>query len=104
MIYQGARAEVRRLHSGARWYLGGIVLGGTWYQAAGGIRPASDRAIEAGNVDLVRLPSFEAADDGEALAEAAGLALARGYEIHPGGRTDPTRGYPVEAHIGFGIR
>lgn len=62
------------MHGEAPWQLTGVVVNGRWSPAAEGIGLPSVRMMEAGLVDLVRLPTFMAPDDqcavGVAISEA----------------------------------
>ena len=72
-------AERRRLHSEAPWHLTGVVIDGAWSPAASGIGPPSGRMIEAGLVEVVRLPAFLAPDDQSAVEVAVAEAGRAGY-------------------------
>ena len=92
LIYRDVLAERRRLHSGAPWQLTGVVICGAWSPAAQGIGPPSVRAIEAGLVDLVQLPTFMAPDDQSAVELAISEAERAGC-----GNAEPGR-WPAGDH------
>jgi hypothetical protein len=80
-IYRDVLAEVRRPYGEAPWRLTGVVIEGRWRPIAPGVRPPSMRAIEAGCVDVIRLPRFIANDDADAVAAAVCVADMQGIEM-----------------------
>jgi hypothetical protein len=79
MLYRDVLAERRRLHGEAPWQLTGVVVRGTWSPAAKAISPPDVRQIEAGLVEVVRLPAFLAPDDQSAVGVAVVMAGMAGY-------------------------
>jgi hypothetical protein len=78
VIYQGVRAEVRRLGE-ADWQVAGVVIGGAWHPSQPGIAPADGRLTDAGVARTVELPAFLAPDDRTAWRVALEVAYLAGY-------------------------